>query len=502
MPLFLSRAALAALVFGVLLAVYSSSRGPLPTWDAYANVFPALSLVNDGDFVLAPTEIPFLFDWSLPASGRRLQVPVWDRMVIDGRPAAELYREGKLRPEGSPYYFVVRTPTGEYVGSEPPGTAVVAAPFYAALALPDVARSLRDVRPLVEKNGLVAAVLTAATAAILFLTAARFLDTGRALLVAAIFGLGSCAWSLGSQALWAQAGMQPFLALGIDQFLRIRDRRGHALVAGLALGAAVACRSTSLVVLAALGLHLLATDRKSLVLVVAGALAPLAGLAAYNLRYFGSPLVEAHALMGPAVALRKTGVADLWQTPLWEGALGLLASPGRGLLVYSPVLVLAFVGAWRVVRGRADRAFLPIVAAAAAIMVVRFKWFDWWGGYSYGYRPLMDAIVPFAVLLIPALAAARPTALRRAAVAAALAWSVFVQWVGTAYDSDSWDRHGGFDRRVTRSIDEPRWRERLWSIGENPIVFYWRHRAEAVARREASLAEFARTPFEVRRPTP
>ncbi|MCC6848646.1 MAG: hypothetical protein IT294_09105 [Deltaproteobacteria bacterium] len=496
------RTALAAGVFAALLAAYSSPRAPLPTWDAYANVFPALSLVNDGDFALHPAEIPFLFDWSLPATGRRLRVPVWERMIIEGRAVEDLYREGKLRPEGSPYYFVVRAPTGEYVGSEPPGTAVVAAPFYAWMTRPDTAAILRDVRPLLEKSKLVASVLIAATAAILFLTATRFLDPRRALLVAAIFGLGTCAWSLGSQALWAQTGMQPFVALGIDRFLRVRDGRRHALGAGLALGCAVACRSTSLLVLAAIGLHLLATDRKALALCVAGGVPPIASLAAYNVRYFGSPFVEAHTLMGPAVALAKTGSRDLWQTPLWEGALGLLVSPGRGLLVYSPVLALAVVGAWRVARGRADRAFLPIVAAAAAIMVVRFKWFDWWGGYSYGYRPLMDAIVPLTVLLIPALAAARPTALRRAAVAAALAWSIFVQWVGTAYDSGSWDRHGGFDLRVTRSIDEPRWRERLWSVGENPIGFYWRHRAEAVARREASLAEFARTPFEVRRPTP
>jgi hypothetical protein len=77
-----------------------------------------------------------------------------------------------------------------------------------------------------------------------------------------------------------------------------------------------------------------------------------------------------------------------------------------------------------------------------------------------------------------------------------------VQWIGTAYDSGSWDRHDGFDVRVIRSIDEPQWRDRLWSIADNPIAFYWCHRSEAIALREESLAQFARTPFEVRRPTP
>lgn len=497
----------AALVFVALLGLYTRTAAPLPTWDAYANVFPALSLLNDGDFAIAPTEVPFLFVWALPASGRRLQIPVWERMVIEGTSPEALLRAGKLRVEKEAYYFVTKTPAGEYVATEPPGTAIAALPFFAWMTRPDRAASLRDVRLLLTKSKTIAAVLIALTGATVFATAARFLDPSRALLVAVIFGLGSSAWSLGSQALWAQTGMQPFLALGIDQFLRIRDRRGHALVAGLAFGCAVACRSTSLFVLGAIGVHLLATDRRALALCVAGTLPPLVLLAAYNVRYFGSPFLEAHALMGPGVAIAKTGAAGLWQTPLWEGALGLLVSPARGLFVYSPILVLSFVGAWRVLRGRADRVFLPLVVATAAIMVLRFKWFDWWGGYSYGYRPLMDAIVPLAYLLIPAFAwsganVETTRVLRRAVLVVALAWSIAVQWVGTAYDSQSWDRYGGFDFRATRSVDDPRYRDRLWSVVNNPIAFYWRNRAQALELRDAGVEQFARGPIEVRRAAP
>src|SRR5687767_1246027 len=156
---------LAVGVFVALLAVYSTSAAPLPTWDAYANVFPALSLLNDGDLALAPTEVPFLFAWTMPATGRRLQIPVWDRMIIDNTPADALYRAGKLRVDGSPYYFVTRAPGGEYVSSEPPGAALAAAPFFKAMTLPDTAASLRNVVPLVARSKLVAAFFTAATAA-------------------------------------------------------------------------------------------------------------------------------------------------------------------------------------------------------------------------------------------------------------------------------------------------------------------------------------------------
>ncbi len=493
---------LAALVFVALLAIYASTLSPLPTWDAYANVFPAFSLLNDGDLAITPSEIPFLFTWVLPATGRRLQVPIWDRMIIEGSPAEDLYRAGKLRVEKEAYYFIVRTPGGEYVGTEPPGTAVAAAPFFWVMTLPDTARTLRNVVPLVQKSKLIAAIFTAAAAALVFATSARFLGPCAALLVALVFGLGSCAWSLASQALWAQTGMQPFVALGIDQFVRVRDRRGHALVAGVALGCAVACRSTSVFLLGAIALYLLVKDRRALALCVAGALPPLLLLAAYNFRYFGSPFTEAHALMGPGIAIAKTGSPDLWQTPLWLGAAGLLFSPARGLFVFSPVLALSFWGAYRVLRGRADAVFLPLVAAAALTMVLRFKWFDWWGGYSYGYRPLMDAIVPLALLLVPALQAWRPRALGRVVFALALAWSIGVQWIGTAYDSLGWDEYGVADHRVSRSIDDPRYRGRLWSIRDNPIAYYLVHRSEALASRDANLGELMRLPVEVRRVRP
>lgn len=520
---------LAALVFAGLFLVYTRAEAPLPTWDAYGTIFPALSLLNDGDLSLAPPEIPFLFQWRMPETGRRLQLSIWDRMIIDGQPANELYRAGKLRADGTPYYFITRAPGGEYVSTFGPGAAVVTAPFFAAMTFPDAAVRLRNVVPLIERSGLVAAALTAATAVILLLTSLRYLSPLRALLVATIFGLGSCAWSLGSQALWAQTALQPFLALGIDQFLRVRDRRAFALTAGLALGCAVCVRSVTALVLVAVGLHLLVTDRKALALCVVGALPPLALLAAYNARHFGSPSVEAHVLVGTAIALGKTGSSDLWSTPLWRGALGLLISPARGLLVYSPILLLSFVGAYRV-REEQWRAFWPIAAAAAVVMVTRFKWFDWWGGYSYGYRPLMDAIVPLVILVIPAIGTDRHGAAWRVAVGVMLAWSVGVQWIGTAYDSGGWDaptyfqvrapdgttsdladrqqaaelarQNGGRVTSVVHSIDDPRYRDRLWSIADNPIAYYYRHRGEALARRNASLDTFTKGPVEMRHAGP
>ena len=57
------------------------------------------------------------------------------------------------------------------------------------------------------------------------------------------------------------------------------------------------------------------------------------------------------------IALEKTGKSQLWQTPLVVGAFGLLASPSRGLLVFSPFLVLAF---WGLPRLWKEPAYAPL----------------------------------------------------------------------------------------------------------------------------------------------
>ena len=60
----------------------------------------------------------------------------------------------------------------------------------------------------------VAAACMAATAALIFLIAARTLSRARALLVAAVFAFATCAWGVGSQALWQQSPNILYLTLG------------------------------------------------------------------------------------------------------------------------------------------------------------------------------------------------------------------------------------------------------------------------------------------------
>jgi Gpi18-like mannosyltransferase len=180
------------------------------------------------------------------------------------------------------------------------------------------------------------------------LLALRWSSRNKALLVAIAYGIGSCVWSISSQSLWQQSVNQFFLILGAYLLLGPLRERNAALLAGLSFGAAVATRATSVIFLLAVLVYLLVYQRKNAIYFLLGA-APLPlAIAVYNFHFFGNPITFAQELVGHDLAREKTGSADLWQTPLLKGLRGLLLSPSRGLLVFSPVFVLSFWGMLRI----------------------------------------------------------------------------------------------------------------------------------------------------------
>jgi hypothetical protein len=97
-----------------------------------------------------------------------------------------------------------------------------------------------------------------------------------------------------------------------------------------------------------------------------------------------------------------------------EAFAGTLVSPGRGLLVYSPVFLFMAYGVISKVRRR-DRGRLDLVLLA----VIGLHWFlmsywgTWWAGDSYGPRFFTDVLPFLMYFLIPVVAAVgRPVTVR------------------------------------------------------------------------------------------
>lgn len=117
-------------------------------------------------------------------------------------------------------------------------------------------------------------------------------------------------------------------------------------------------------------------------------------------------------------------------TPLWLGVVGLLVSPGKGLLWYSPVVVLAPAGFARLSRPRPG---LPLVLVAfIALHVCLYATLTHWGGHwSWGPRFLVS-ILPLLALGTAITLAGWPgwSRTRRLGAGLLIALSVAVQVLG------------------------------------------------------------------------
>jgi hypothetical protein len=436
-------------------------------------LFAALGTIYlaDGSFVTTSGQVPNAW----------LPVAILEHHALSFSPEEEPFMYDSHGHEK--YYLVPSARPGRSVGTFGTGVGLVALPplLFARLFVGDL-----RARPGVVWSAarFVAAACAAGSAVFVFLAAAGFTTRRRALAVALAYGLGGCAWSIASQALYQHAPNMLLLSVGAWALSRLDERRMPEL-AGASFALATWMRPTSLVAVVVVAAWLLLARRRSFARFVAGAALPLLLLGLYQWRWLGAPWETGQTARAASVALHKTGDADPWQTPLWLGAAGILVSPSRGLLVFSPLFALALPGAVVALRQERFAWLRPLALVAALLFVVACKWFDWWGGWTYGYRPVVDVTPLLALLLVPLVDALFARRARLAVAGALLAWSIAVQALGAfTFDTDGWNARDG------RDIDDVRWRARLWSVRDSEILYYAEHAAEARRARLAAAARF------------
>ena len=184
-------------------------------------------------------------------------------------------------------------------------------------------------------------------------------------------------------------------------------------------------------------------------------------MAMYTL-WFGHPL-------GPIALLEESNrrvhdTAASFHIGL-DGFAGLLISPSRGILIFSPVVLAVLTGTWATLRNSWRGALRWCALAALAQYCLFATYSVWWGGHTYGPRYLLD-VLP---LMVPIAAAGigqhefRPIA--KAVAAAALSWSIAVNATGAfCYPYEQWN---------TDPNDVDRDHARLWSWSDSQIARCW-----------------------------
>jgi hypothetical protein len=363
--------------------------------------------------------------------------------------AASLVQQGNLDldeyPEVTPPF--ARTVKGRD-GSEhrvsvyPVLSAVVAAPVFAlvraAVALDETGSALA---------GKLAAALFAATAAALFFVAvgARRLER-EALLAAVVFALGTSVWST-SQALWQHPLAVLFLCLALLGMIRADRDPAWAGRIALPLGLALAARHADVALVAVLAVAVVVRWPRSLPSFVLWSLPPVLFVLGYDAYVFGSPWQHGFS-----------GMTGRFTAPWGQGHLGLLVSPAKGLLVFTPAAAVAALGLVRAFR-RGDRWLATTLGLAVlAHLLLVGRWAEWHGGTSWGPRLMTDAL-PLLFLFLPeGLEVARPLGLLLGAV------SIGVQALGAFSYDYRWERLHQQDGVLTSAA--------LWDVADSPIPFY------------------------------
>lgn len=307
-----------------------------------------------------------------------------------------------------------------------------------------------------------ASLLVALAAALAFISARQRLPQGRALFLAIGLALGTGYWYMASQTLWQTETAVLGLALAVAAFAAPRDlvniRAAIAIGAGLGLAAVARPQLAPLVAVLLAGTWVRAPLRTALV-ATAITLAFGIALGAANLRWFGDPRGAQVWLQD--VNARIHGTRSMFVVEP-GGFIGLLVSPSRGLIVFSPVVLVAFAGVPRAFK-EGWRSPLPWCALAIASQYVLYgSYAVWWAGHTYGPRYLVD-VLPVAVpLAAVAMSAPRPGRVARIAAGAALAWSIGVAAIGAfCYPHGLWN---------SQPTDVDLDHSRLWSVSDNQIV--------------------------------
>ncbi len=190
-----------------------------------------------------------------------------------------------------------------------------------------------------------------------------------ALALSLVYGLGTWAMSVSSQALWQHGPAALGVALALWGFNE-NGLRFDAL-AGFGLGLAVAARPDSVFFFAAGGLYVLFFARRRIPGFALGAAVPLGLLAAYWLVYTGR--------LRPPEADFQARIFRGFQP---EAFLGLLASPTRGLFLFFPPAAFGLLSSWR-----SRDALVRLMAAACAGPWLLLCFYDTWvGGSTFGPR--------------------------------------------------------------------------------------------------------------------
>lgn len=387
-----------------------------------------LRLIGSGDTV--PTRYLPLILWH----DGTLDLDANARLVANGHPTTKARNrpataESKVTYLEPPAYWMVRTHQHQLASLYPVVTSLIVSPLYLPAVVwlnvhgweqPHIDR----VAILMEK---ISASLLASAATVIMYLVLRREGTRWSLPLAMVFAFGTNTWMISSQALWQHGTGELLIALALLLVAAPASSASTALLGAVCVFMA-ANRPPDALVACAIVCFIAWNRRRNALWLLAGAALPLAALLYYNYGFIGH-IAGAYALLGsPGKFLR----------PSWSGVAGLLVSPTRGLLVFSPFFIFILVGLKQRLRSPDTKGLAIALSLAVAAQILLYSQLDWRAGHGWGPRWLTD-LLPILIWMI-APAPLVLSALARSIFILLMAVSVGVQTIGAFWYTSMTDK--------------------------------------------------------------
>ncbi len=225
-----------------------------------------------------------------------------------------------------------------------------------------------------------AAVLMA-VAARLFLLAVQHLGRRAQFISAVGLTFGSVWWSAASRGMSQHAAAAPFVVLMLVLVVRARVCTRHLEWLGAVVALAFVMRPTMAFAVVVCSLWILLRHSRIFLRYVGAGLCVAIPFLLINLASFGTVL-PGYYRSGP-----------LAQGDVFSGLAGILLSPSRGLLITSPIVIIALAGLLHLRRERMfDDGDIVLITIVLLNLFVVASWPNWWGGSTFGPRLLSETM--------------------------------------------------------------------------------------------------------------
>jgi len=287
-------------------------------------------------------------------------------------------------------------------------------------------------------------ILSAGSIVFLYLLARKLFSRTTAVMLVFFYGLGTITWYYAKSA-FSEPLITFLLLISVVSLLN-----GRNLITGVALAGMILTKQTAIfLVLPVLwlvwmrrGMEKGKITLKSVLCLIIPLLVGQLMVWAYNAYRFGNPIEYGYR-------------GATWDTPFLLGLYSLLLSPGGGLFIYSPILIIGILGLVIFFKkGRREKEIAWfILTLTLAYLIPHALYSDWAGGGGWGTR-LLIPLVPFMILPVGEIIERwQTTTFLQMLLTIFLTVSIFIQVLGV---STNWVRH--LQRTLTNS--------------ENPVDFY------------------------------